>query len=97
MVSLSRSLGIRFRRAWVDCGCWSGRRIDGTARAQAPAHSDRGDGPRARDVHQGRGAHSAAVLPELPSAGSDRADVADDLRRRAAVRALDQDQASWRA
>ena len=42
------------------------------------------------DLHQGRRADPAAVLSELPSSGRDRADVAADLRGRAAVGALDQ-------
>ena len=46
---------------------------------------------RATDVRQGRRADSPAVVRHVPSAGAVGADVADDLRRRAAVGALDQD------
>ena len=45
---------------------------------------------RAGHVHQGRRADLPEVLPELPPARVDRADVAAHLRRRAAVGALDQ-------
>ena len=42
----------------------------------------------AGDVHERRRADPAALLPELPSSRLDRADVAADLRRRAAVGAI---------
>jgi hypothetical protein len=51
--------------------------------AQAPTSRKalRRAGPpkECRHVHQGRGADSSALVPELPSAGLERPDVADHL------------------
>ncbi len=53
--------------------------------AQAPTSAQSATAGRAphegkcHHVHQGRGADSSALVPELPSAGLERPDVADHL------------------
>ena len=59
-------------------------------RRRRAAHRPAAPAATAHHLHQARRADSAALLPDLPSPGHQRADVADDLRGRAAVGARDQ-------
>ena len=61
------------------------RRIDSGNRAESAA------GARAGHVHERRRADSVAIVRQVPSSRRDRADVADDLRRRASVGAVDEE------